>query len=181
MQIAASGPDNQEPLKLSIKYISYKPANLRNAKNASGIDMTESGVSVNKTGKHMDESVEGFGALDAVATKSLNVFVGGLRDVRGSENTFKITDTDIVAVKSLDISVEGLGGDFKIAKTDTVAAKSSDILVGGLGGIGSLEDITKSAIIIIKRWETPTISGTRVPIISNLNNPALAFPPFTSS
>ena len=58
--------------------------------------------------------------------------------------------------------------------------RSSVFLVGGLKGVGSLGGATKSAIMVTERWETPTISGTRVPIITNPNNLALPPPPFTS-
>ena len=34
--------------------------------------------------------------------------------------------------------------------------------------------------MVTMRWETPTISGSRVPMTTSLNNPALALPPFTS-
>lgn len=111
MQMAGSGPDDQEPLLPSVEHIGYKSANLGNAKKAGGVDMTESGVSANKTGNHMDESMEvedGIRAPDTVPTKSLNISVGGLG------------------------GIGGLGGASKIAKTDAVPAKSSDILVGGL-------------------------------------------------
>lgn len=55
-----------------------------------------------------------------------------------------------------------------------------DISVGGLGDVGNLGGATKSTTMITERWETPTISGTRVPITTNWNNLALAPPPFTS-
>lgn len=131
----------------------------------------------------MNKSMEvedGVGVPDAIATKSSDISVGGLGGIEDLGNAFKIAETDVVAAKSLDASVGGLGGAFKIAETDAVAAKSSDVSVGGLGSIGSLRGTTKSMTIITERWETPTISGTRVPMIPNLNNLALAPLPFTS-
>lgn len=55
-----------------------------------------------------------------------------------------------------------------------VADKSLDITVGVSKGAA------KSEITIVKRLETPVISGTRVPINSNLNNPAFIPSPFAS-
>lgn len=182
MQMAESGPDDQEPLVPSVKHIGYKPANLENTKNAGDVNVMESRVSANKTGKHMDKNIEvedEFGAPDTVATKSSDISIRGLGGVEGSEDTFKIAEIDTVAAKSLDISVGGLGGTSKIAKTDIVATKSLDLLVRGSRGVGSLEGATKSATTITKRWKTPTISGTRVLMTTNLNNPVLVSPPFT--
>ena len=56
-----------------------------------------------------------------------------------------------------------------------IADKSLDVTVGFLGGAA------KSETKIVKRLEMSMISGTRVPITSNLNNPALVSPPFASS
>lgn len=153
--MAGSGLDDQEPLVPSVKYISYRPANLRNTKNAGGVDVTESGVSTNETSKHKDKNIvwveDGGGAPDAVATKSLDISVGGLGGVGGLENVFKIAEIDVVSGKSLDVLVGDLGGISKIGEMDTVAAKSSDISVGSLRGVESLEGATKSAIMVIKR------------------------------
>ncbi len=116
--------------------------------------MTKNGVSANKTGKYMDKSMEvenGVRALAAVATKSLDIFIGSLRDIGGSGGAFKITETDIVTAKSSDVSVGDLGGAFKIAETDTVTIKSLDVSVGGLGDIGNLPYATKSATTITER------------------------------
>lgn len=66
-------------------------------------------------------------------------------------------------------SVENRAG-----KPAGVADKSLDVTVGVLGGAA------KSETIIVKRLETPVISGTRVLITSNLNNPALVPLPFAS-
>ena len=110
--------------------------------------MTKSGVGANKMGKHIDKSMKvenGAKASDVVAAKSLNVFVGGLRDARDLGNAFKIAKTDAVAAKSLNVFIGGLESIFKIVKIDIVAAKSLDVLVGGLG------NATKSATIITKR------------------------------
>lgn len=183
MQMAGSSPNNQESLLLSVEYIGYKPTNLRNAKNAGGIDMTESEVSANESDKHMNESIEVEDRVktsDAVVIKSLNVSVGGLTGVKSSRDTSKITKMDAITAKSLDISVGGLKGVSKIVETDIVIAKSSDISVGGLKNVGSLGGATKSAMTITKRWEMATISGTRISMITNLNNPVMALPPFTS-
>lgn len=55
-----------------------------------------------------------------------------------------------------------------------VAEKSLDVTVGVSGGAA------RSETTIAERLEAPVISGTRVPITSNLNNPALVSPPFVS-
>lgn len=55
-----------------------------------------------------------------------------------------------------------------------VANKSSDVTVSILGSAA------KSETTIVERLETPMIFRTRVPITSNLNNPALIPPPFAS-
>lgn len=49
------------------------------------------------------------GGLDAVAAKSLDVFIGDSRGIKILEDICKIAETDVVAAKSLDVSVEGLG------------------------------------------------------------------------
>ncbi len=183
MQMAGSGPDDQEPLVPTVEHIGYKSANLGNVKNTGGVNMTESGVSANETGKHMDESMEvkdRVGTLDAVATKSSDIYVRGLGGVGGSGSASKIAETDAVTAKSLDILVGGLKGAFKIVEIDAVTAKSLNVSVGGLGDISSLRGATKSIMTITERWEISTISGTRVPMTTNVNNLALAPLPLTS-
>ena len=140
--------------------------------------MTGSEMSAHETSKHKDESIEvedGAAAPDAVVAKSLDILVRDVGDVEALGNAFKIAKIDAVAAKSLDISVGGLEDTSKTAKTDAVATKSLDVSVGGSGGVGSLGSATKNAIIVTERWETPTISGIRVPMITNPNN--LALPP----
>ncbi len=127
MQMAGLGPDDQEPLIPSVKHIGYKLANLGNAKNAGGVNMTESGVSANKTGEYMDESMEvedRVRAPDAVTTKSLDISVGGLGGVGGLGSASKIAETDAVTAKSSDVSIRGLRGASKIAETDVVTTKN---------------------------------------------------------
>lgn len=75
---------------------------------------------------------------------------------------------DVVAAKSLEVPVGGSGGPY-------VAAKILEVPVGGSEGA------TKSAEIIVERWETPADSGIRVPMASNLNNPTLVPLPLASS
>ena len=52
MRMAELGPDDQEPLVPSVEHIAYRPANLGNAKNAGGVNVTGSGVSTHETGEH---------------------------------------------------------------------------------------------------------------------------------
>ncbi len=181
--MAGSGSNDQELLLPFVEHIGYKPANLGNVKNVGGVNVTESEVSANETGKYIDKSKEvedGIGAPDAVATKSSDISVGDWGGVGGLGGASKIAEMDAVAAKSLDVLVRGSGSASKIVEMDAVAAKSSDVSVGGLEGVGSLGSTTKSATMIIERWETLTISGTRVPMTTNLNHLALAPPPFTS-
>lgn len=171
IQIAGQTLDNQELLVLSIEHIGYKPANLGNAKNADGIDIIESGVSTNKTGKYMDESIEvkdKVEIFDIITTKSLDISVGV------SESTFKIRKINIITVKNLDVLVGDQRSTSKIAEINIIVAKNSDISVKSLGDIGSLENATKSMTIITERQKTLIISGIRVLMITNLNNLALA-------
>ncbi len=154
MRMAGLGLDNQELLVLSVEYIGYRPAKLRNTKIVGDIDMTETGVSANETGKYNDKSMEiedGVGAPDTVAAKSSDVSVESLRGVKGLESVSKITKTNTVATKSLDILVGGFKDASKITKTDIIAAKSLDVLVGGFKSAWSLESATKSAMMVIKR------------------------------
>ena len=141
IQMAGSCPDDQKPLVLFVEHNGYKPANLGNAKTVGGVDMMEIRVSANEMGEYKNESMEAedrVGASDIVATKSLNVSVGSLGDVEGLESASRIAKTDVVAAKSLDISVASFVGAFKITETDAVAAKSLDVLVGDSGDVESL-------------------------------------------
>lgn len=97
------------------------------------------------------EVEDGTGVLDAVVAKSLDIYIRALGGVEGSGGAFKIAETDTVATKNLDVSVGGLESTFKIAKTDIIIAMSSDILVRGLGNIKSLRDTTKIAMMVTKK------------------------------
>ena len=62
----------------------------------------------------------------------------------------------------------------KAGRPAGVADKSSDITIGVLQGTA------KSETTIVKKLEMLVIFGTKVPITSNLNNPALVPSPFAS-
>ena len=115
--------------------------------------MRKTGVSANEMGKCKDKDMkvkDWIEEPDRVATKSLDVSVRGLDDIRDLRD----------AIKSIEI--------------DAFAAKSLNISVGGLGSI------TKSAIMITERWDTSVNSRIRVSITINLSNPALVLVSFTS-
>lgn len=154
IRMAGSGADDQELLVPSVGYINYKPTNLGNTKNVDSVNVTQSGVSTNKIGKHMDKSMEiedKVKAPDVVATKRLNISVGSLEDVGSLRYAFKIAETDVVTAKSLNISVKGLGDTSKITETDAVAIQSLDVSIKDLRDIGNLGDAIKSVTTIIER------------------------------
>lgn len=79
-----------------------------NAKNAGDVDITRSKVYTNEIGKYKNKSMEvenGDEAPDAVAAKSLNISIGGLGNIEGLKDIFKITEMDVVTGKSLDVLV----------------------------------------------------------------------------
>ena len=123
---------------------SVKHAGAKNAGKGKG-----KGISVTKNG----ESAHKSGKYTKVE-KGMEMEVAGKSLV---ENTAE--GPNAIAGKS---SVEDKAG--RLAK---VADKSLDVTVGVSRGIA------KSETKIVKRLEMLVISGTRVPITSNLNNPAL--------
>lgn len=115
-----------------MKHIGYRPANLEDTKNASGVNVTGSGISTNKTGKPKDKSMEvedRAGAPDAVAANSSDISVRGLVGIGGLKSAFKIAETDAIANKSSNVLVGGLEDASKMTETDAVAARTLDVLV----------------------------------------------------
>lgn len=124
------------------------------AKNASKGEGEGVGVTENRKSAHKSgkyTKVEKRMEVE-VASKSL------VKDRVGGTNT--------IAGKS---SVKDRAG-----RPAEVANKSLDVTVK------VSEGTAKSKITIVKKLETPVISRTRVPITSNLNNPALVPLPFAS-
>lgn len=131
---------DQKLLVSSMEHIGYKLANLGNAKNAGKVHVTESGVNANETGKYMNKDMKFKNRIrvsNIIVAKSSDIFIESLKDFEGLEGTYKITKTDLIATKSLDVSVRDLEGVFKIVEIDAVTAKSLDISIWGLGGVRS--------------------------------------------
>ncbi len=87
------GPNNQKSLISFLEHISYKFANFRNVKNSSSISMMESRMSANKISKYKKKSIEVKDRVrkpDAIATKSLNIFIWDLNMLKAWEELIKL-------------------------------------------------------------------------------------------
>ena len=137
--------------------------------------------------KPLIQSVKHAGAKNAGKGKGKSNGVGVIKNGKSaheSDKHIKVEEEMEVEVVGKSLVENRAGGPNAIAGKSSVedragrpagvADKSLNITVGVLGGAA------KSETAIVKKLETPVISGTRILITSNLNNPALVSPPFAS-